>query len=122
LQERELKELRQQLEAAQLEARLLRGRLAVKEEEMLKKDQEVKTEKVGETFSHIAIRISPIRSVCYKKSLSVLGIRKYRYLCWILIRPVLIPLDFQKFPDPSLNLYSFSMKMILSISSLRFKS
>jgi hypothetical protein len=46
LKERELKELRQQLEAAQLEARLLRGRLAAKEEEMLKKDQEVKAEKV----------------------------------------------------------------------------
>ena len=45
-QERELRELRQQLEASQTEARLLRGRLAAREEEALQRDAEVKAEKV----------------------------------------------------------------------------
>jgi hypothetical protein len=47
VQERELRELRQQLEAAQTEARLLRGRLAAKEEEVARRDQEAKLEKVS---------------------------------------------------------------------------
>jgi hypothetical protein len=44
-----LRELRQQLEAAQTEARLLRGRLAAKEEEVARRDQEAKLEKVSRT-------------------------------------------------------------------------
>jgi hypothetical protein len=42
-----LRELRQQLEAAQTEARLLRGRLAAKEEEVARRDQEARLEKVS---------------------------------------------------------------------------
>jgi hypothetical protein len=42
-----LRELRQQLEAAQTEARLLRGRLAAKEEEVTRRDQEARLEKVS---------------------------------------------------------------------------
>lgn len=45
-EERELKELRHQLEAARTEVRLLRGRLAAKEEEAATREHEVKAEKV----------------------------------------------------------------------------
>ncbi len=52
-----MRELRQQLEAAQTEARLLRGRLAAKEEEVARRDQEARLEKVSMAVGgHLAAR------------------------------------------------------------------
>jgi hypothetical protein len=58
-----LRELRQQLEAAQTEARLLRGRLAAKEEEVARRDQEARLEKVSRTVRRPSLALSPIPAV-----------------------------------------------------------